>query len=44
MKKFQNSVVYAKELEADYLAELYYLVSWNDYFKKKNTWNPTLII
>ena len=31
-----NSAVYAREL-AGHLPELYYLVSWKGYLKKKNT-------
>ena len=32
-----DSTVYAKESKLGYLPRLYYLVSWKDYLKKKNT-------
>lgn len=32
-----NSVVYEKELAADHLLGIYYLISWEGYPKKENT-------
>ena len=40
----RDSVVYAKELEAEHLPELYYLVSWKGYPKEENIWEPALVV
>ena len=44
VKAIQNSAVYARESESGYLPSLYYLVSWKEYPKEKNTWEPALIV
>ena len=35
-----NSAIYAKKSELGHLPGLYYLVSWKDYPKEENTWEP----
>ena len=35
-----DSVVYVRKSEAGYLPGFYYLVSWKNYTKDKNTWKP----
>ena len=35
-----DSTVYAKESESGHLPGLYYLVSWKEYPKEENTWEP----
>ena len=39
-----DSAVYAKESTTGQLPGLYYLVSWKDYPKEENTWEPALAI
>ena len=39
-----DSEVYIKELEWGYLPDLYYLVSWKEYPKEENTWEPVLTV
>lgn len=43
IETIQDSTIYTKESKS-HLPRLYYLVSWKDYFKKKNTWEPYLVI
>lgn len=38
-----NSAVYVKKSESGHLLGLYYLVSWKNYLKEKNTWEPALV-
>ena len=37
LEPIQDSMIYIRESKVDYLLRLYYLVSWKDYQKKKNT-------
>ena len=39
-----DSIVYTKELETYHLSGLYYLVSWKNYPKDKNTQEPILVV
>ena len=39
-----DNAVYANESESGYLPGLYYLVAWNDYSEKENTWEPSSIV
>ena len=39
-----DSAVYAKESELGHLPGLYYLVSWKEYLKEENTWEPALVV
>ncbi len=39
-----DSEVYTKESDSSQLPGLYYLVSWKDYSKEENTWEPTLAV
>ena len=40
VEAIRDSAVYAKKSESSHLPGLYYLVSWKDYPKKENTWEP----
>ena len=44
MEVICDSPVYAKELEADYLLGLHYLVSWKGYSKDKSSVEPVLAV
>lgn len=36
--------IYIKKVEASHLLKLYFLVSWKDYSKKKDTKKPALAV
>lgn len=44
MEGIQDSTVYIKNSESDYLPRLYYLVSWKSYPKEENSQKPALAI
>ena len=44
VEAIRDSAVYTKESESGQLPGLYYLISWKDFLKEKNTWEPASAI
>ena len=44
VKVIWDSAIYAWELIVGHLPGLYYLISWKNYFKEENIWDPTLAV
>ena len=44
VEAIRDSMVYARELEADHPLGLYHLVFWKDYSKEENTWKSYSVV